>query len=186
MKKAAFLDRDGVINHKPPEGQYVTCREEFQFIPGVEEAIALLNNAGYVVVVVTNQRCVAKGLLTVETLDSIHEWMCRVLARAGAVIAGVYCCPHENAPPCSCRKPAPGMLLAAANAHNIHLASSWMIGDSEIDIQAGRNAGCKTVRILKMNEEEIGDPDFFAPSLLSATHKILQSSSNHEVHGVKD
>jgi D-glycero-D-manno-heptose 1,7-bisphosphate phosphatase len=180
MNRAAFLDRDGVINYKAPEGQYVTCREQFQFIPKVEEAIASLNKAGYAVIVVTNQRCVAKGLLTAQELDSLHEWMRRELADAGAIIAGVYSCPHENEPPCSCRKPAPGMLLTAASAHNIHLSASWMIGDSDVDIEAGRNAGCRTVRILKLSEAQSGSADLFASSLLSATVKILELDPNRD------
>src|SRR5258707_12121047 len=142
MNRAAFLDRDGVINYNAPEGQYVTCREKFQFIPGVEEAIASLNSAGYVVIVVTNQRCVAKGLLTAQGLDSLHEWMCRELAKAGAAITAVYYCPHESQPPCTCRKPAPGMLLSAARIHEIDLIKSWLVGDSDVDIQAGRHASC--------------------------------------------
>jgi D-glycero-D-manno-heptose 1,7-bisphosphate phosphatase len=94
MKRAAFLDRDGVINRKPPEGQYVTCWEEMQFLPGVAEAIALLIGAGFCAIVASNQRCVAKGLLTVRELDLIHQRMCQELATAGAAITEVYYCPH--------------------------------------------------------------------------------------------
>src|SRR6266478_3033211 len=145
MKKAAFLDSDGVINRKPPEGQYVTRWEELQFLPGVSEAIILLTGAGYSFFVVTNQRGVAKGLPTQDDLESIHLRMCQELADAGAVITKVYYCPHEKQPPCSCRKPAPGMLLTAARDHESKLSSSWMIGDSDIDVEAGKNAGCKTI-----------------------------------------
>ena len=173
MKKAAFLDRDGVINRKPPEGQYVTRWEELQFLPGVPEAIILLTEAGYEVFVVTNQRGVAKGLLTRDELESIHQRMCQELAGAGAVITKVYYCPHEKEPPCSCRKPAPGMLLTAARDHEIDLSSSWMIGDSDIDIDAGRNAGCKTVCIVRMESFENNGADLSAPSLIAAVHQIL-------------
>jgi D-glycero-D-manno-heptose 1,7-bisphosphate phosphatase len=177
MNRAAFLDRDGVINYKASEGRYVTRREEFRFIPGVEEAITSLNKAGYVVIVVTNQRCVARGLLTAQELRSIHEWMCRELADAGAVVAEVYVCPHEDDPPCNCRKPAPGMLLKAACAHGIDLTRSWLIGDSDSDIQAGRYANCRTVRILRRDELPRGNSDLFAESLLDATHQILKLGS---------
>jgi histidinol-phosphate phosphatase family protein len=173
MKKAAFLDRDGVINRKPPEGQYVTSWEEMQFLPGVPEAITLLTEAGYCVFVVSNQRCVAKGLLTEGELESIHHRMCQELADSGAVITKVYYCPHEKQPPCNCRKPAPGMLLTAAQSYELDLTSSWMIGDSDIDVEAGRNAGCKTVRIPKTDEVGNGGADLSARSLLDAAHKLL-------------
>jgi D-glycero-D-manno-heptose 1,7-bisphosphate phosphatase len=173
MKKAVFLDRDGVINRKPQEGQYVTRWEEMQILPGVAEAIALLIGAGYCVIVVSNQRCVAKGLLTVRELDSIHQRMCEELAAPGAVVTDVYYCPHETQPPCTCRKPAPGMLLAAAQAHQIDLTGSWMIGDSDIDMEAGRNAGCRTVRILNGDQVVSGVADVIAQSLLNAVHQIL-------------
>jgi histidinol-phosphate phosphatase family protein len=173
MKRAAFLDRDGVINRKPPEGQYVTRWEEIQFLPGVPEAIGLLIGAGFCVLAVSNQRCVAKGLLTVTELELIHQRMCQELAAAGALITRVYYCPHDAQPPCNCRKPAPGMLLTAARAHEIELTASWMIGDSEIDVEAGRNAGCRTVRILKDGEAKNGAADVFARSLLDAVHKVL-------------
>lgn len=174
MSKAAFLDRDGVINRKPAEGQYVTNWDEMQFLPGVARAIALLNGSGFRVIVVSNQRCIAKELITVADLDSLHRQMCDSLAGRGATIDGVYYCPHEKQPPCSCRKPAPGLLLDAARKHQIDLTASWMIGDSEIDVEAGRNAGCKTARLLDGQEAAAGSADVVAPSLLEAIHKILE------------
>jgi D-glycero-D-manno-heptose 1,7-bisphosphate phosphatase len=173
MKRAVFLDRDGVINRAAPEGQYVTRWEELQFLPGVAQAITLLNGAGFRVIVVTNQRCVARGLLTVAALKLIHQRMCSELAAGGAVIDDVFFCPHEKQPPCSCRKPAPGMLLAAALKHQIDLTTSWMIGDSDIDIEAGRNAGCRTARILKKNEVAGCIADLSVHSLLEAIPQIL-------------
>jgi len=173
MKRAAFLDRDGVINRKPPEGQYVTRWEEMQFLPGVAKAISLLMGAGFCIIVVSNQRCVAKGLLTVRELELIHHRMCQELVLAGAVITEVYYCPHETQPPCGCRKPAPGMFLAAARTHEIDLTASWMIGDSDIDVEAGRNAGCKTIRIVKGDEVRNDGADLFAQSLLDAVRQLL-------------
>src|ERR1700737_217915 len=105
MKRAAFLDRDGVINRKAGEGQYVTRWEEFHFLPGAAEGISLLNRAGWRVIVVSNQRCVAKGLLTTNELEAMHRRMCDHLAAAGAKLDGIYYCPHEKDPACSCRKP---------------------------------------------------------------------------------
>ena len=174
--KAAFLDRDGVINRKPPGDGYVTRWEDMQFLPGVAESISLLNHAGYQVIVVTNQRCVARGLVTSQAVDSIHQQLCEWLAAAGAQIDGVYYCPHETQPPCSCRKPAPGMLLTAAHEHQVDLAASWMIGDSEIDIEAGRSAGCRTVRLLGSTETLKSSADVVAPSLPEAVRLILRET----------
>jgi D-glycero-D-manno-heptose 1,7-bisphosphate phosphatase len=183
MARAVFLDRDGVINRKPAEGRYLTCWEEMQFLPGAVEAIALLNRAGFCVIVVTNQRCVAKGLMTAADLEAMHRRMSDVLARAGATIDGVYYCPHEMQPPCKCRKPEPGLLLRAARSRGIELPASWMIGDSDTDVEAGRNAGCKTARLLETRETIAvteshdatpGYADIVAPSLLDAIRQILQ------------
>jgi D-glycero-D-manno-heptose 1,7-bisphosphate phosphatase len=174
MSRAAFLDRDGVINQKAPRGEYITRWKEMQFLPGVAEGIALLNRAGFRVIVVSNQRCVAKGLITASELDLIHERMRDALARAGGSVDAIYYCPHELQPPCTCRKPRPGMLLEAARAHNIDLSASWMIGDSDKDVEAGKNAGCRTVRLVESDEAENVKADVVASSLLDAALKILQ------------
>lgn len=175
MNRAAFLDRDGVINQKAPtEGEYITRWEKMHILPRVAEAIALLNRAGFRVIVVSNQRCVAKGLLTTSELDSIHERMCRELTAKGARIDAVYYCPHEEQPRCGCRKPAPGMLFAAANEHKVDLSSSWMIGDSEKDVEAGRSAGCRTMRIVGDEATADKGADAHAQSLLEAVQQILQ------------
>src|SRR5438552_17540116 len=124
MNKAAFLDRDGVINQKAPEGEYITRWEDVKFLPGVAEAITQFNRAGFQVIVISNQRCVAKGLLSIAELESLHRRMLDWLAKQGAVVNAVYYCPHEKTQPsCNCRKPLPGMLLQAANEHQIDLPS---------------------------------------------------------------
>jgi D-glycero-D-manno-heptose 1,7-bisphosphate phosphatase len=183
VTKGVFLDRDGVINQKPAAGDYVTRWEDFQILPGVTEGIGQLNRAGFRVIVVTNQRCIAKGLITVVELELMHERMLHFLAQAGATINAIYYCPHETEPVCQCRKPAPGMLLEAAREHGIDLGASWMIGDSESDIKAGKNAGCKTARLCGANdnvrESKSGaaafvSADILAPSLLSAIGQILR------------
>jgi D-glycero-D-manno-heptose 1,7-bisphosphate phosphatase len=174
VNKAAFLDRDGVINRKAPEGRYVTSIEKFEFLPGTARAIACLNRAGFKVIVITNQRCVAKGLITVHALNLLHQWMCRKLEASGAVVDAIYYCPHDKQPACSCRKPAPGMLFAAAKKHHIDLASSWMIGDSDSDVEAGRNAGCKTARLGGDGAPGTdGKADLSARSLSHAVGQIL-------------
>ena len=152
MNSAVFLDRDGVINRKAIEGEYITSWEEMELLPGVAEGIALLNRAGFCVIVVTNQRCVAKGLISEADLQDMHSRMREVLARDGAVIDAIYHCPHDLESQCRCRKPAPGMLLEAAKSRSIDLASSWMIGDSDSDIEAGKSAGCRTIRLLDHGE----------------------------------
>ncbi len=171
MTRAAFLDRDGVINRRPREGEYVTRWEDLHILPGVAEAISLLREAGFLAIVVTNQRAVAKGLLTESDLEFIHQRMRDAIAEAGSAIDGVYYCPHEKEPACECRKPAPGMLLRAAAEHGINLAESWMIGDSANDMAAGQAAGCRTAWI---GESIAPTADVGAPSLLDAARLIVK------------
>lgn len=173
MQRAVFLDRDGVINRKAPEGEYVTCWEQMDFLPGAADAIALLNRAGFRVIVISNQRCVAKGLITRTRVERLHDRMRHALAQADAIIDAVYYCPHEKDDHCNCRKPQPGMLLRAKQEHGIDLAASWMVGDSEMDVEAGRNAGCRTAHLLLDASETGSRADLFAPCLLEATRKIL-------------
>jgi len=174
MNRAVFLDRDGVINRKAPEGKYVTRWEEIEMLPNVARAIGLLNRCGFLVVVVSNQRCVAKGLLTIRDLESLHKRLSAQLAADGATIDGFYCCPHDFESSCNCRKPAPGMLLEAAKSDRIDLVSSWMIGDSSIDMEAGRSAGCKTVQVVTDGETAKVTSEVVAKSLLDAVEQILQ------------
>jgi D-glycero-D-manno-heptose 1,7-bisphosphate phosphatase len=174
MRKAAFLDRDGVLNRKAPEGQYVTRWEEMEFLPGAPEGVRLLNHAGYFVVVVSNQRCVAKGLITTTELEFMHTRIRDEFAAAHARIDAIYYCPHDFVPPCDCRKPQPGMLLKAARTYNLSLAESWMVGDSEHDVHAGKSAGCRTVRLVEEGKSSTSGAELMASSLLDAVHKILE------------
>jgi D-glycero-D-manno-heptose 1,7-bisphosphate phosphatase len=183
MNSAVFLDRDGVINRKPPEGDYITRWEDMELLPGVVEGIALLNQANFCVIVITNQRCVAKGLISVGGLEEIHRRMTETLARSGATVDGIYYCPHDLAASCACRKPAAGMLLEAARSRGIDLLSSWMVGDSDIDVEAGRRAGCKTVLLRETGDSIVGprrtydgqrqEANIVASSLLEAIRQIL-------------
>lgn len=144
MAAAVFLDRDGVINQKMPEGQYVSSVQEFHILPGVVEAIHRLKMAGYLVIVVTNQRGIALGRYTMEDLDKIHGALHAALRAGFTDVDGIYVCPHDKNS-CECRKPKPGLLLRAKEDFpQIELAKSIMIGDSESDIQAGIAAGCGT------------------------------------------
>ncbi len=159
-QKAIFLDRDGTINKYVG---FLRCIDDFELLPGVTEAIRLINNSGYLAIVVTNQPVIARGDVTYEELSEIHKKMETLLGLEGAYIDGLYFCPHhpdkgyEGEVPelkinCECRKPKPGMLLQAAKDFNIDLQSSWMIGDGNNDIEAGKNAGCKTALITTAEE----------------------------------
>jgi len=157
--KAIFLDRDGTINIYKG---FLTKEEDFELIPGVTEAIKLVNHSGYLAIVVSNQPVIARGDCTFEELQTIHEKMETLLGKEGAFVDAIYYCPHhpdkgfEGERPeykfdCNCRKPKPGLLLQAAKDWNIDLSQSYMIGDSTRDLEAGRNAGCK--QSLLINEE---------------------------------
>jgi D-glycero-D-manno-heptose 1,7-bisphosphate phosphatase len=172
MQKAAFLDRDGVINRKAPGNGYITTWEDMEILPGVPASIAKLNEAGFRVIVVSNQRCVAKGLITTANLESLHDRMKLYLAESNARIDAIYYCPHENFPACRCRKPQPGMLLKAARDHDIDLASSWMIGDSAADIEAGKRAGCQTV-LLTSGATDL-EADLTGTSLADVVERIMK------------
>lgn len=156
-QKAIFLDRDGTIN------KYVGFLrevEQFELLPNTSEAIKKINDSGYLAIVVTNQPVIARGEVTFEQLDQIHNKMETLLGKDGTYLDGIYFCPHhphkgfegeipELKVECECRKPKPGMLLQAAKDFNIDLSKSWMIGDSDNDILAGENAGCSTARVTE-------------------------------------
>jgi len=175
-----FLDRDGVINRKMPEGQYVTCWEHFHLLPGVPEAIAQLNQAGLRVIVVTNQRGVALGLYSTADVDAIHVQFQQVLDRFGAHVDGFYFCPHDKRE-CTCRKPLPGMFeQAQADFPEIEAATSLVIGDSLSDIEFGKNLGLRTIFIegdpehRKAGAEKAAAlADISAPDLPSAVNLLI-------------
>ncbi len=143
--KVVFLDRDGVINVNRDD--YVKSWDEFEFIAGAKEAIRLLNDNNYWVIIITNQSPIGRGIFSHERLREIHELMLKKLADAGAHIDAIYYCPHSPDDHCECRKPKPGLLFQAADELGIDLQSSWFIGDSEGDFQAGEIAGCKIFKV---------------------------------------
>ncbi len=153
-RKAVFLDRDGVINSKVPEDNYVSSVDEFEFLPGVFDALNLLQQLGFVLVVITNQRGIARGLMTEVDLERVHCHMRSEFLKHGIFIEAVYHCPHEKFEFCSCRKPEPGMILSAGKDLNIDLSSSYMVGDSPSDTAAGRRAGVHSVRIGDHPDED--------------------------------
>lgn len=145
--KTVFLDRDGVLNEKMPEGRYVTHWMEFRLLPGVVEAIERLNRAGLRVIVVSNQRGVALGFYTTADVEAIHNGLQDLLQTHGAHVDGFYFCPHDKRQ-CNCRKPLPGLFeQALAEFPEIRSATSIMIGDSLSDIEFGRRLGMRTVFI---------------------------------------
>jgi len=143
--RTVFLDRDGVINRKPPEGKYVRGWSEFEVLPGVEEAIGSFNRAGCNVLVVSNQRGIALGLYTVESVQQLHAKLQTHLNSRDAHVDGFYFCPHDQNE-CSCRKPEVGLFEQARREYPaVAPEASVMIGDSLSDIEAGRRFGCRTI-----------------------------------------
>lgn len=151
MHKTVFLDRDGVINEKAPEHDYIKTWPEFCFLQGVPEAIRRLNEAGYLVLVVTNQRGVAREMMTLSDVDELHRRMCHALKQMGVVIDGIYVCPHDIGQ-CHCRKPDIGLFLQAGHDFAVDKARSWMVGDSDSDVEAGRRYGVKTIKTVSLSE----------------------------------
>jgi len=144
---AVFLDRDGTLNVPAAEHQYITGPEHFVWLDGAREAIKSLSDLGYLLTVVSNQRGVGRGLVKVSAVEEIENQIQADLASVGCSISAFRYCFHLNADACSCRKPAPGMILDLANDLDLALEASWMVGDSETDVQAGRAAGCRTALI---------------------------------------
>ena len=142
--RTVVLDRDGVLNQKPPKAQYVRTWKEFEWLPGTVDAVRLLKNAGYKVIVVTNQAGVARGVMTEADVQSIHDRMQAELRAAGATVDAFYYCPHGWDDGCFCRKPKPGMLFQAQRDHHLDLTKTIFIGDDERDLEAGQAAGCRT------------------------------------------
>lgn len=146
MKRAAvFLDRDGTLNHDPG---YLGDAEEFRFLPGVFGALKRLQDAGYLIFVVSNQSGIARGFFGLEDLRRVHDRMAAGLRENGVVLDGIFYCPHHPAEQCACRKPSPRMVLDAAARYGVDLGKSYFVGDRASDIDTGRNAGCGTILVL--------------------------------------
>ena len=177
-QKAIFLDRDGTINRYVG---FLRDIDEFELLPGTAEAVKLINDSGYLAIVATNQPVIARGEVTRVQLQEIHNKMETLLGAEGAYLDAIYYCPHHPHKgyegevaslkiDCECRKPKPGMILKAAEDYNIDLNSSWMIGDGENDIKAGKAAGSKTALI---GTENYGQ-DITADCLFRAVRQIFE------------
>jgi D-glycero-D-manno-heptose 1,7-bisphosphate phosphatase len=173
MRRAAFLDRDGVINVDPG---YVHRIEDFEFVAGALDACRQLVQRGWLLVVATNQSGIGRGLYTTQQFDQVTEWMQAQFERSGAPLAGVYHCPHLPTDavagfqgPCDCRKPRPGMLLAAARDLSLDLPRSMMFGDKCEDLMAAQAAGIAH-RVLLGKDGRLPPRDDCAPGL--ATYRF--------------
>ena len=187
MKRAVFLDRDGVINREVGD---MRTPEQFELIENVSSAIRKINKSEYLAIVITNQPGLAKKFFTFQTLDEIHEKMDTLLGRDGAYLNGLYYCPHhpdggfpEEIPElkinCECRKPKPQLIFNAEKEFNIDLKNSYFIGDRYVDVMAGKNAGLITV-LVKTGHNGIDrekynvEPDYVFDTLPDAINFILE------------
>lgn len=197
MSKCVFLDRDGTIIEDPG---YLHDVRDVKLLPGAALAIKSLREEGYKIVVVTNQSGIARGIITEENLDAIHAEICRLLAEDGAHVDAIYYCPfhpdgtvEKYAKESDLRKPQPGMLLRAAEEHDIDLTQSWMVGDAARDVEAGQRAGCKTIRLRTHTMHATGDTsedaqaDYTLRNIGAASRLILRqppadAQGEHEHH----
>lgn len=175
MKPAVFLDRDGTMNRDVP---YCSRPEDFELLPGVGGAVLRLNEAGFAVVVITNQSGLARGYFTEEDLDRIHAKLRRELEEAGGHLDAIYYCPHHPDEGCECRKPHPTLLRQAAAELDLDPVRSYVIGDRPMDMEMGRRAGCKASLLVapdgaRVEGEKLkGTPAF--PSVQDAVEWLLR------------
>lgn len=174
--KAAFLDRDGVINR---DLGYVYRREDFEFLPNAIAGMKQLVSAGYRIIVVTNQSGIARGYYDEETFQCLADWMCEALAAEGVPVLAVYHCPHHPdgvvqrlTKVCDCRKPAPGMLLRAKEEHRIDMTGSIMIGDKQTDVAAGVAAGVGRVFLIGSLRAYYSGADAVYADLLTCSEQL--------------
>ena len=183
-RRAVFLDRDGTVNE---EVGYIRSRHDIRLIPRAATAIQALNQAGWLVIVITNQSGVGRGYLTTEELEAAHARLREQLAAEGARIDAIFYCPHVPNDACVCRKPEVELIRRAERQFGIDLTASWMIGDKASDLDLGRNAGCRAGLVLTGYGAETAttiDPkqaDLVAPDLFAAVSRLL----DQEVPGQK-
>ena len=186
-RRAVFIDRDGTISE---EVGYVNHPSRYRVFPYAAEAVKLLNDAGWLAVLVTNQAGVARGYFAEEMVGAVHDRLARELERGGARLDAVYYCPHHptvGAPPyrqtCDCRKPRPVLIRRAADDLRIDTAASWMVGDRYGDVELARNAGLRSAFVLSgyglgewehQRQHWSHQPDLVADDLLAAVREILR------------
>ncbi|MFA5389271.1 MAG: HAD family hydrolase [Candidatus Omnitrophota bacterium] len=178
--KAIFLDRDGVINKDPGFGDYIKSWKEFEFLPGAIDAIKLLNKNGYEIFVISNQAGVAKGLFSQEALNEITTNMLKEIEAKGGKIRWISYCTHATDAGCDCRKPNVGQIKKAIKGLDINFKDTYFIGDSRLDVGAGKNAGFKTILLLTGKEDPLDaqkwehKPDFIKDNLMEAVKWVLK------------
>lgn len=175
-----LLDRDGVIVRFPGKGKYVTSPRQIRLIPNAAKAIRLLTEAGFEIMVLSNQGCVSRGLVTEAELQEMTELMLAQIRRQGGRIRGVFYCPHQSADNCECKKPKAGLFRKALDGRCGDTGSVYFIGDSQEDVAAGRHAGCRTILVLsgRVSEDEVEHfnpkPDAVKKDLWEAVQWILK------------
>ncbi|ADD69481.1 D,D-heptose 1,7-bisphosphate phosphatase [Denitrovibrio acetiphilus DSM 12809] len=179
MLKILFLDRDGIIN---VDKGYIHKPEDIELVDGLELFLKTAENMGYKLIVVTNQAGIARGFYTDNDVKNLHKHMYDTLAARGINITDFLFCPHhpDFTGECSCRKPAPGMLLLARDKYNVDMGKSIMIGDKRSDVLAGRNAGIGTCILVssRYQSEKTAEADYFAKNLSDATEFIKKLNKN--------
>jgi D-glycero-D-manno-heptose 1,7-bisphosphate phosphatase len=176
LNKAAFLDRDGTICE---DVNYLSRPEQLKIFPFAAEAVRLLNENGFQVILITNQSGIARGFFDELALGEIHEKLVSELTEQNAKLDAIYFCPHNSVDNCACRKPKTGMIEQASEDFSIDLETSWMIGDKSIDVETGFNAGTKTALVMSgYGRKEIENmerkPNIAAKNLLFAVKEILK------------
>jgi D-glycero-D-manno-heptose 1,7-bisphosphate phosphatase len=177
----AFVDRDGVINANRTD--HVKSWDQFEFLPGALDALALLSQSGWRVVVVTNQAVVNRGEVSAFELEQLHARMAEVIRVHGGQLSAVYACPHRPDEACACRKPEPGLLLAAAADLAGRLDRSFIVGDHLTDLEAAKRAGCKSILVLsgrhQLSSAQVLPENCVAvvPDLLAAAHHLVGENS---------
>lgn len=188
MTKAIFLDKDGTIMKDVP---YNVNPRKIQFMLGAQEGLQLFYNAGYRLIIITNQPGIEYGYFSEQDLHIVETYIYQSMNEFGVLLAGFYYCPHKpysmqsHDTICACRKPKPGLIFRAASEHNIDITRSWFVGDILNDVEAGRNAGCKTVLIDNGNETEWilsqnRMPHYKAKNLLEAALIITSADKNYD------
>lgn len=182
MNKAVFLDRDGTLNI---DTGYISDPKELVFIRGAKKAVKLLKDKSFLIYVITNQSGVGRGFFSVEKLEAVHDKMLSEFDKEGIKIDGIFYCPHHPNEKCQCRKPKPKMVFDIVNSNKINLTKSYFIGDKLIDVQTGKNAGCRTILVETgepriEDEEDWTQPDFVAEDLLEAARWILKQTKNEK------
>lgn len=173
LKNVIFLDRDGVINYDSPD--YIKSWEEYEFLPGSLEAMAALTQAGYVLILITNQSIIGRKMVPLTVLEDIHGRMGQAVEAAGGRIFDIFYCPHRPDAYCDCRKPEPGLIFQAKEKHGIDLLRTVMIGDNVKDVSCGRNAGCGATILVRSGSGREAEKEL-------AQQKILPSAVTDDLN----